>query len=84
MASIIRESLLPDGVTEITQSYNFSYDTYNYNVTLSSSAQTATIGATAMQSTSSVEGLGTIKIESTEQTEIVKVKSQNGSSKNSK
>lgn len=61
---------------------NFSYDTYNYNVTLSSGAQTATIGATAMQSTSSVEGIGTIKIESTEQTEIVKVKSQNGKYRN--
>lgn len=61
---------------------NFSYDIYNYNISLSSSTTTVNIGATAMQGTSKITGLGTTKITNNEQDVIINVKAQNGKYRN--
>ena len=57
---------------------NFSYDTYNYNVSLSSGATSVSIGATPIVNTSKVEGTGTVRINSNEQSVVIKVKAGNG------
>lgn len=65
-----------------TKVSNFSYDTYNYNVSLSSSTSSVKVGATAIRSTSKIEGTGTISINNKEQSVVVKVKAENGKYRN--
>ncbi len=57
---------------------NFSYDTYNYNVHLSSEATSVSIAATKINSKASITGVGTIAISSNNQTNVIYVTSENG------
>lgn len=57
---------------------NFNYNTYNYNVSLSSGTKSVKITGSPIVSTSSVSGTGTINITSDKQSTVVKVKAGNG------
>ncbi len=61
---------------------NFSYDTYNYNVSINSNTSKVKIDATAMQSTSEISGTGTIDIIEETKKVTIKVKSENGKYRN--
>jgi len=57
---------------------NFSYNTYHYNVTLSGGVSSVKIGASTIQSSASVQGLGDIEITDNEQDVSVQAVAQNG------
>lgn len=61
---------------------NFSYDTFNYNVTLNSSVKSVKISATPMQSTSKVTGIGNIEINEDTKKVVIKVEAENGKYRN--
>ena len=56
----------------------FSYNTYNYNVHLSSDVTSVSIGATKINSNASITGTGNISINSNSQTNTIVVTAQNG------
>lgn len=57
---------------------NFSYNTYNYNVYLSSNTTLVRLGASVINGNTQVSGLGEIQITSDYQTNSVVVTAQNG------
>ena len=57
---------------------NFSYDTYNYNIYLSSSTTNVNIGASTFAGTSNISGTGTKEINENEQSHQIIVTAENG------
>lgn len=60
---------------------SFSGGTTNYNYYVSSNTSSVSIGATALKSTSSVSGKGTVKLTGTTTTKDIVVKAQNGATR---
>jgi len=57
---------------------NFSYDTYNYNVHLTSDVTVVNIGASTINSNANVSGTGNVDINSNDMTKDIIVTAQNG------
>lgn len=57
---------------------NFSYNTYNYNVYLPENTSSVSIGASSINSSAKINGIGNIKINSNTQSNQIVVTSANG------
>lgn len=60
----------------------FNYETYNYNVYLSSNVSSVNVTASVIDSNAKVSGTGTIAISSNNQTNTITVTAQNGKKRN--
>ena len=61
---------------------NFSYNTYNYNVYLNAGTKSVSLGANKYASTSVINGIGNIDINSDEQNNVISVVAGNGRARN--